>query len=118
MGLPIELPPEEVISSLEESLESKFSHYIVSKELDVEGIFIHHLTQEPISIVFEVKRTLINPEDELSRFVGEIDNGSLETMRNILESMLDNIEEQIVDEQSIIEFDKEFDPQYDDWYCP
>ena len=92
MGLPIELPPEEVISSLEESLESKFSHYIVSKELDVEGIFIHHLTQEPISIVFEVKRTLINPEDELSRFVGEIDNGSLETMRNILESMLDNIE--------------------------
>ena len=65
-----------------------------------------------------LKRTLINPEDELSRFVGEIDNGSLETMRNILESMLDNIEEQIVDEQSIIEFDKEFDPQYDDWYCP
>lgn len=118
MSLPIELPPEEVISSLEESLESKFSHYIVTKELDVEGIFIHHLTQEPISIVFEVKRTLITPEDELNRFVGEIDSGSLETMRNLLESMLDSIEEQIVDEKSMIEFDQKFEPQYDDWYCP
>jgi len=118
MGLPIDLPPEEIISSLEESLESKFSHYIVSKEREVEGVFIHHITKQPISIVFEVKRTLIDAETELSRFVEEMDNGSLESMRNILETMLDSIEEQIVEEQSVIEFDADFEPKHDDWYCP
>jgi len=118
MGIPIDLPPEEVISSLEESLESKFSHYIISKEMEVEGIFIHHITQEPISIMFEVKRTLIDAETELNRFVDEIDTGSLESVRNILETMLDNIEEQIVEDKSVVEFDEDFNPNYTDWYCP
>ena len=118
MGVPIDLPPEEVISSLEESLESKFSHYIISKTGEIEGVFIHHLTQEPVSIVFEIKRTLMDAQTELKQFMEEIDTGSLETMRNILESMLDNIEEQIVEERSVIEFDEDFEPEYTDWFCP
>ena len=42
----------------------------------------------------------------------------MESMRNILETMLDSIEEQIVEEQSVIEFDADFEPKHDDWYCP
>lgn len=120
MDYPIEFPPQEIIKTLEQDLESKFSHYTVSLEGKVEGIFIHHITQEPISIVFEVKRKALDTKTEMDIILKEMDNVSLEYMRTFLENMLDEIEIKLVGKESdVIQFDEEEEePEYNDWYCP
>ena len=65
MDYPIEFPPQEIIKTLEKDLDSKFSHFTVSLDGNVEGIFIHHITQEPISIVFEIKRKALDTKTEM-----------------------------------------------------
>ena len=56
MGLPIELPPNEVIEALEEKLESSFSHFIISIDGLLDGIFIHRTTGKDIPVTFEAKQ--------------------------------------------------------------
>ena len=118
MGLPIELPPDEVIKELEEQLESSFNHFIVSLDGVLEGIFTHQLTGSEIAVSFESKRIITgSPITELKTFMGEMDSVSLESMRDILESMLDNIEVLLSDSMTI-EFDNQI-PEFDgEWFNP
>jgi len=117
MGLPIELPPSEVIETLEEQLDSSFSHFIISLDGLLEGIFIHQLTGNNIPVTFEAKRIINdNPITELKTFMDEVDLESLEAMREILETVLDNIELRLA-ETVTIEYSEDV-PNYDDWYCP
>lgn len=120
MDYPIEFPPQEIIKTLEKDLDSKFSHFTVSLDGNVEGIFIHHITQEPISIVFEIKRKALDTKTEMDIILQEMDDTSLEHMRTFLESILDEIEVKLSKKEihtiNYNELDEE--PEYDNWYCP
>jgi len=118
MGIPIELPPDEVIKILEEQLESSFSHFTVSIEGVLEGIFIHQITGSELTVSFEAKRIIADsPLTDLKSFVGEMDETSLESMRDILESMLDSIEVKL-SESILIDYNME-EPDFDgEWFTP
>tara|TARA_R110000822_G_scaffold108226_1_gene237673 strand:- start:218 stop:571 length:354 start_codon:yes stop_codon:yes gene_type:complete len=117
MGLPIELPPNEVIEALEEKLESSFSHFIISIDGLLDGIFIHRTTGKDIPVTFEAKRVIEdNPITDFKSFMGEMDLDSLSSMREILESVLYDIDMRLA-ETVTIEYSEEA-PKYDDWYCP
>tara|TARA_R110002020_G_scaffold241221_2_gene454390 strand:+ start:557 stop:931 length:375 start_codon:yes stop_codon:yes gene_type:complete len=124
MTIPIYIPPEEIVVTLESQLNATFLHFIVSKEGIVEGLFEDNDTNEHVTVIFEAERKLLNAEAELNMALGEMDNNALEAMRTMLEKMIDDVEAKLhkePKEESVIEYDingHTLPTEYDNWFCP
>jgi|TARA_R110002012_G_scaffold312516_1_gene523308 hypothetical protein len=123
MTIPIHIPPEEIVMALEGQLNATFLHFIVSKKGAVEGLFEHNTTKEHLTVIFEAKREMLNIEAELDMALEEMDNGALEAMRAMLETMIDDVESKLYKEskkENIIEYNVNdiLPTEYDEWFCP
>ena len=124
MTIPIYIPPEEIVVTLESQLNATFLHFIVSKEGIVEGLFEDNDTNEHVTVIFEAERKLLNAEAELNMALGEMDNNALAAMRKKKEKMIDDVEAKLhkeSKEESVIEYDingHTLPTEYDDWFCP
>ena len=66
---------------------------------------------------------MLNIEAELDMALEEMDNGALEAMRAMLETMIDDVESKLYKEskkENIIEYNVNdiLPTEYDEWFCP
>jgi hypothetical protein len=117
MGLPKDFPPVEIIQGLEVELGLPFMYFMVSLEGEIEGLFGNDVKQQVVS--FEVKRTSLT-EHEMPTFetmMGQMDKEDIASVKDALKDMVSKMEEKIETEPVFVEH-SDYDPKYNDWYCP
>lgn len=117
MGLPKDFPPVEIIQGLEVDLGLPFMYFMVSLEGEIEGLFGNDVKQQVVS--FEVKRTSL-AEHEMTTFetmMGQMNKEDIASVKDALKDMVSKIEQEIEEKFVFIE-ESEYDPKFNDWYCP
>lgn len=119
MPLPKDFPPAEIIQTLEGELQLQFQYFMVSLDGDIEGLFADDTRQQIVS--FETKRTSLT-EHEMPTFeslMGQMDKESMKSVKDALKDMISVMDEEIENgEEPVVIEHTDYDPKFDDWFCP
>jgi predicted nucleotide-binding protein (sugar kinase/HSP70/actin superfamily) len=119
--MPSDLPPMEIIDSLEEQLGMDFVHFTIDREGIVEGIFSNGFESQ--TVTFEVKRE-VTPSFKMppiESILGELDEKAIADMKKMMNSIIEEIGniENAESEELVKLDDSGYLPEFDgEWYCP
>lgn len=94
--MPIDFPPSEIITALEEQLGMDFIHFTVSLEGIVEGVFGNGIENQVVS--FEAKREMQSSFQlpPIESLIAELDDKAIEDMQKMFKSLLAELESRTV----------------------